>query len=93
MWRQCAACHALEKGRRMTGPDLVGIVGRAVGSVEGFRYSDAMAGHGGNWTPELLDQYLANPRETIPGNKMTFAGLRKAEDRADVIAYLATITE
>jgi cytochrome c len=70
------------------GPHLDGVVGRPVGSVEGFGYSDAMAGHGGDWTPEALFQFLDSPKEAVPGTKMSFAGLPKPEDRANVIAFL-----
>jgi cytochrome c len=56
--------------------------------VGDFSYSDAMASHGGDWTPENLFHFLANPKEYVPGTKMSFAGLPKPEDRADVIAYL-----
>ncbi len=94
VWNQCRACHSIEKGgRNVTGPNLYGIVGGPVGVAEGFRFSPALSGHGGVWTPELLDEYLANPRATIPGNRMTFAGLRNAEDRANVIAYMATFAD
>ena len=65
-----------------------GVVGRPVGSVEGFGYSDPMAAHGGNWTPEELFAFLASPKKAVPGTKMSFAGLPKPEDRANLIAYL-----
>lgn len=84
---KCKACHKID-GKNITGPHLDGVVGRAVGSVAEFKYSDAMKAFGGEWTPERLDAYLTQPKEYIPGNKMSFAGLRKPEDRANVIAYL-----
>ena len=84
---KCKACHKLD-GSDGTGPHLNGVVGRAIGSVGGFAYSDAMASHGGDWTPEVLSEFLANPKGYINGTKMSFAGLRRIEDRADVIAYL-----
>ncbi|WP_172328514.1 cytochrome c family protein [Mangrovicoccus sp. HB161399] len=86
---KCKACHKLD-GTNGTGPHLDGVVGRAIGSVDGFAYSDAVAGHGGDWTPENLDHWLANPKDFISGNKMSFAGLKKVEDRADLVAYLQT---
>lgn len=87
---KCKACHKLD-GSNATGPYLNGVVGRAVASVEGFRYSDGMKAHGGDWTPEVLETFLANPKGVIAGTKMSFAGLPKVEDRANVIAYLASI--
>lgn len=91
VFRQCKACHTVEEGgRNGTGPNLWGVVGRAYAAVEGFNYSDAFAEHAGEtWTVEQLDAYLADPRGFIPGNRMGFAGLRKQEDRNNVIAYLA----
>jgi len=77
-------------GTNATGPHLDGVVGRAVAGVADFRYSDAMAAHGGDWTPEVLEAFLADPKGVIPGTKMTFAGLPKVEDRANVVADTAT---
>jgi cytochrome c len=87
VFKKCAACHKLD-GANAVGPHLDGVVGRPVGSVEGFSYSDGMAAHGGNWTPEDLFAFLANPKKDVPGTKMSFAGLPKPEDRANVIAFL-----
>lgn len=85
---QCKACHSLEAGKNMIGPSLAGVVGRTAGTVEGFAYSDANKNSGITWTKEKLFQYLEKPQRVIPGTKMAFAGLPKAQDRADVIAYL-----
>jgi cytochrome c len=87
VFKKCAACHKLD-GANGVGPHLDGVVGRPVGSVEGFSYSSGMTGHGGEWTPEELFTFLANPKKDVPGTKMSFAGLPKPEDRANVIAYL-----
>jgi cytochrome c len=87
VFKKCAACHKLD-GSDGVGPHLDGVVGRPVGSVAGFSYSDGMTAHGGDWTPEELFAFLANPKQAIPGTKMSFAGLPKPEDRANVIAYL-----
>ena len=87
IFKKCAACHKLD-GANAVGPHLDGVVGRPVGSVEGFAYSDPMKAHGGDWTPDDLFHFLANPKKYVPGTKMTFAGLPKPEDRANVIAYL-----
>jgi cytochrome c len=78
-----------------TGPHLVGIVGRAVASVEGFKYSDGMlefAKTAGSWDEAKLDAYLADPKGFVPKNKMALAPQKKPEERADIIAYLKTIT-
>ncbi|MGB3178705.1 MAG: cytochrome c family protein [Albidovulum sp.] len=87
---KCKACHKLD-GNNGTGPHLDGVVNRSVASVAGFGYSDAMAALGGEWTPEVLDSFLENPKGALPGTKMTFAGLKKPEDRVNLIAYLQSI--
>lgn len=95
VFKKCAACHKVGEGaKNATGPILNGIVGQAVGAVEGFKYSGAMAeaGAGGMvWDAATLDAYLADPQGFVPKNKMSFAGLKKPEDRAALIAYLSTL--
>jgi cytochrome c len=88
---KCRACHKLEDGANGTGPHLFSVVGRDIGSVDGYSYSDTLASLEGNWDPAALDGFLASPKDYAPGTKMGFAGIKKAEDRADLIAYLATI--
>jgi cytochrome c len=90
VFKKCAACHKLD-GANAVGPHLDGVVGRPVGSVEGFSYSDGLKAHGGDWTPEEIFAFLANPKKDVPGTKMAFAGLPKPEDRANVIAYLESV--
>lgn len=90
LWRQCAACHALEEGRNGTGPTLYAVVGRGKGDVEGYNYSDVFTDNPDVWTEENLSHFLENPRGYAPGTKMAYAGMRAAEDRANLIAYLAT---
>lgn len=92
LWRQCAACHKLEAGANGTGPYLHGVVDRAKGSVADFAYSDTLAGMEGTWTPENLSDFLESPRSYAPGTKMAYNGMGDVEDRANLIAYLATIT-
>lgn len=88
VFAQCMACHVVAAGQNRVGPSLYGVVGRTAGSVEGFRYSDANKASGIVWTEQALFDYLENPRATIPGTIMAFAGLKKPEDRANVIAYI-----
>lgn len=92
VFKKCAACHKVD-GNNAVGPHLDHVVGRPVASVEGFAYSDPMKGHGGDWTPEALFTFLNSPKEAVPGTKMVFAGLPKAEDRANVIAYLESVSQ
>lgn len=93
VYRKCSACHKLEAGANGTGPYLYGVVGRAKASADGFGYSDALAGMGGDWTPENLNAFLEKPSDYAPGTSMSFSGLKKVEERADLIAYLATISD
>jgi cytochrome c len=88
---QCGACHVVDAGKNRVGPSLAGIVGRVSGTVEGFRYSAANKNANITWTPEVLDKYLLNPKEMIPGTTMAYVGLRNGTQRADLIAYLETL--
>jgi len=88
VFRKCKACHVVDAEKNRVGPHLVNIVGRASGSVEGFKYSKAMAGADLTWNAETLSAYLADPKGYMPGNKMAFPGLRKEKDVVNVIAYL-----
>lgn len=90
LWRQCAACHKLETGANGTGPYLAGVVDRPKGAAQGYTYSDTLATMGGEWTPENLSGFLLNPKEYAPGTKMAYRGMDDVEDRANLIAYLAT---
>lgn len=90
LFTACEACHAIDSLHR-TGPRLSGIIGRKAGTMPDFRYSRAMRNANVVWTEETLDRYMASPQSLIPGNLMPFAGLADAKDRADLIAYLATL--
>jgi len=91
--RVCTSCHTFDQGgENRTGPGLWGVVGRNVASHGTFAYSSAFAAQTGAWTYERLDHYLTSPAKAVPGNKMAFAGLRKVEDRANVIAFLSTLS-
>lgn len=91
VFKKCKACHKTDDGANATGPHLFDIVGREKGVVEGFRYSDVMLDLGGSWTPEALNEFLIKPKDYAPGTKMSFNGIKSEEDRANLIAYLATI--
>lgn len=89
---KCASCHTINQGgANGIGPNLHGVVGEAIGKgVGGFAFSDALKSVGGNWDFEKLNDWLKSPKAFAPGTKMTFAGLPKGEDRANLIAYLNT---
>ncbi len=90
--RQCAACHTFDEGGpNRVGPNLWNVVGRDVASHEGFNYSDAVKGIGGQWDLENLDAWLHDPKGFAAGNKMTFNGVKGDDDRANLIAYLQTL--
>ena len=88
LFGKCKACHKIEDGAKSVGPHLWGIVGRPVGAVAGFKYSDGMASHGGDWSLDNLLGFLEAPKTWSPGTKMTFKGLPDIEDRINVIVYL-----
>ena len=98
VWAKCKICHQVgPEAKNLVGPIQNNLIGRKAGTVEGFKgYSEANkeAGeHGLIWTEETLDKYLTDPKVFMPKNKMAFVGLPKAEDRADVIAYLKTFSK
>ena len=95
VFKKCLACHAIAPDAPKTpGPNLHDVVGRQTGTFPDFQYSEAMAKLGAEghvWTPEEIEKFLADPKGMVPGTKMTFAGLKKPEERADVVAYLITL--
>ena len=90
LYARCRGCHSIERNR--IGPMHRGLFGRAAGSVAGFAYSEAMKNSGIVWDEATLDDFLAHPRQTVPGTKMTYAGIADAQERADLIAYLKEAT-
>jgi cytochrome c len=95
VFKKCMACHAADKAQNKTGPHLVGIIGRTIASVEGYTYSQGMldfAKTAAIWDKTKLDGYLADPRKTVSGTKMAFPPMKRPEDRANVIAYLKSLT-
>ncbi len=94
VFKLCMACHSVKDQTKKVGPHLLGIVGRAVGSVEGFPYSDgikAYAATAGSWDEAELMAYLENPKDVVKGTKMAFGGVKDEAKRVDLVAYLKTI--
>lgn len=89
VFKKCKACHIIDKEKHKTGPHLVNVIGRTAGTAEGYKkYSKAMKASGIVWNDETLNGYLEKPKKYLKGTRMAFAGLKKEEDRANVIAYL-----
>lgn len=93
VFNKCKACHALEDGKNKVGPHLHGVFGRNAGAVEGYKYSKAMKESGIVWDDATMDEYLAAPKKYVKGTKMAFAGLKKEDDRVNLIAYLKENTQ
>ena len=93
-FKKCKACHTTKSGgANRVGPNLWDVVGRSKAGAAGFAYSSALKKLGGAWSYEDLDGFLARPKKFVPGTKMSFAGMKKAKDRAAVIAYLRSFSE
>lgn len=90
-FKQCALCHSAKAGENKIGPTLFGIVGRKAGTSAGYNFSPANKASGITWSEQALFDYLENPRAKMPGTKMGYAGLKKPQDRANLIAYLKTL--
>ena len=89
VFKKCAACHSIaEGGKNKIGPALWGVLGRQAGSLPDYKYSKAMAAHGEKWSFEEMNGFLIKPKDWIKGTKMSFAGLKKPEERAAVILYM-----
>jgi cytochrome c len=92
-FQDCAACHRLEAGANNVGPSLRGLFARKAGEIVDFRYSPAIKRSGIVWTPETLDRFITDPQALVPGNRMPYAGMANASDRADLIAYLSKASQ
>ena len=92
LFARCAICHKVTKdGGNGLGPNLFGVAGRKAGTAAGFAYSDAMKKSGITWTEDKLAAYIADPKGTVPGNRMSFAGVNGPAQAGDVAAYLSTL--
>jgi cytochrome c2 len=92
LYDDCVACHPVEAGVHGIGPTLHGIVGRKVGEIADYRYSAALRRSGITWTAEALDTFIGDPQASVPANRMPYAGMTNAGDRADLIAYLKKVS-
>ena len=88
VFKKCKTCHSFDPGKKKIGPHLKGVVGRKAGSVDGYKYSKAMAAADITWDEANLNEFLTKPKAFLKGTKMSFGGLRKEAQRADLIAYL-----
>ncbi len=91
LFERCKVCHAIDGGKPDQGPPLRGLFGRKAGVVESFAYSPAMSAAGLTWNETSLDAYLTKPKALVPGTSMAFSGIRRAADRADLIAHLKRV--
>lgn len=88
---KCGICHSVKQGENKIGPSLFGVVGRPSHSLAGYNYSDPMKAYDATWDGPTLDHYLADPRQTVPGTRMIFPGIKSETERSNIIAYLQTL--
>ena len=87
-FEDCAACHSLTAGENGVGPSLAGVIGRKAATLDDYRYSPALKRSNIVWSPQSLDNFIADPQKAVPANRMPYAGMTNASERADLIAYL-----
>jgi cytochrome c len=88
LFEECRACHLVERGASGVGPSLYGVMGRRAGALDDFRYSPALKKSGITWSKQTLDAYVLDPQKAVPSNRMPYAGMPEARDRADLIDYI-----
>ncbi|MGD9508249.1 MAG: cytochrome c family protein [Geminicoccaceae bacterium] len=88
VFAKCKSCHELTSDKNKVGPTLHNVIGRKAGAVEGFKYSEAMAGSDVTWDATTIAEYVAKPKDFIPGNKMAFPGLKKEDEIENLVAYI-----
>jgi cytochrome c len=93
VFKRCAVCHIVTEAKNKVGPSLHGVFGRPAGTVEGFKYSDAMKNSGIVWSEETIAEYVANPKAYVPKNRMAFPGLKKQDDITNQLAYQKTAAQ
>ena len=93
VFNKCKSCHGFDPGKKKIGPHLNGVVGRAAGTVENYKYSEPMETSGLTWDHETLHKFLTKPKALVKGTKMSLAGIKKEADRANVIAYIESQSE
>ena len=93
VFNKCRACHVVDAAQNRVGPSLNGVFGRPAGTVEGFKYSNAMKDSGVVWSEETIAAYIADPKGYVPGNRMAFPGLKTQEEVTDLVAYLKTAAQ
>ncbi|HEY6704032.1 MAG TPA: c-type cytochrome [Xanthobacteraceae bacterium] len=91
-FEDCVACHSTERGVNNVGPTLYGVFDRKAGEVSDYRYSPALKRSGITWTAQALDAFIADPQKAVPANRMPYAGMPDAGDRADLVAYLQKVS-
>ena len=91
IFENCRACHAADGAANEVGPGLRGVFGRRAGERDDFRYSPALKRSGITWTPQTMDEFVADPQKLVPANRMPYAGLPDARDRADLITYMLQV--
>jgi len=92
-FEDCASCHAFASGQNGVGPSLAGVFGRKAGTLDDYRYSPALKRSNIVWTPQTLDSFIADPQKAVPANRMPYAGMTNASERADLIAYLQKMSK
>ena len=92
-FEECASCHTTERGVNNVGPSLYGVFERKAGELADFRYSPALKRSGITWSPQTLDEFIADPQKAVPANRMPYGGMPDAADRADLIAYLQKVAK